>query len=728
MTEARRHYMKKILTVLLWGALALLPACSKDDPEAPDSEGIFKPDEPVPDPAGTVSLSMWNNNETSLNGLEIGADNNFHGYGFNIVDLGAVRGLGNVSYIPLEGWADKVSVIPGHGYVAVYNNYSYNPVFYRIYVYDTIISTTGGVIGYEIKYQSPFKGADQALSFTEKAVTFPSDGGEMEVIFNNSSNIPFSVESSEDWCKVSRASTTLSFLHDAILISCEGSTSATPSKAKITLTTASGKISTIDVTREALGGFFSLSATEAFFDFNATDTQTMSIPLHTNMALSDFEVSSNVDWCTAEVSVVEKRNGKPKRHIKWIEGVEQTRSRAETIEPLYLNISVSPYTGRDSRNATVSLKNGSEVKTVDVRQSGAMFYLSEDQFTVNADKQWLTIPYNTILDTNNISLVLDESNSDEINGEYNWIRGSKETYTKDFKFSIDENKSPKARKATYQVIYQIPKTGETLEIGNFTITQMGMEYKDEYLYLDKTEQNYTINIPGIGGENITVTANWLTATASGNDNLIIRIQATTENRSAIINVGDWFKIFVSQSKYAAGDTYSENGVEGTIACMEDGVGVIYYYDYTTMINLVWSTECVDNFEARSSVDGMANCNAIKGVPNWKSYYPALAYVEDNLNVNGVTGWYIPASKELQDYLSKIPHPNLIITCAWSSTEDSADNQLVVYPYPTSILISQNKKTSPTFDRGGSRYAISTMAFHKFSYDFFTGKAAKKHRR
>ncbi len=53
-----------------------------------------------------------------------------------------------------------------------YNSYlNQNYLFYRIYVIDYIYSTSGGIIGADIKYQSPFYGEDIELIPNKTAIT-----------------------------------------------------------------------------------------------------------------------------------------------------------------------------------------------------------------------------------------------------------------------------------------------------------------------------------------------------------------------------------------------------------------------------------------------------------------------------------------------------------------------------------------------------------------------------
>jgi len=83
--------------------------------------------------------------------------------------VGKVAGLGSITEIPNSGYARQVAVEPGCGYVAkfhrvymAYDSYGKYEQFdsycyARIYVVDwTKAVDSGGIIGAEIKYQSPF--------------------------------------------------------------------------------------------------------------------------------------------------------------------------------------------------------------------------------------------------------------------------------------------------------------------------------------------------------------------------------------------------------------------------------------------------------------------------------------------------------------------------------------------------------------------------------------------
>ena len=151
--------MKRIfyLTMALFATFSL-SSCGGDEPD-PNGGEIINPTKPVADPEGTITLSMrdYNNGCTYILDRIYIKNENFKGA--NIASVGSVNGLGNVSSVPKTGWAEEVAVIPGNGYVARINSL----VFVRIYVIDFITSTSGGIIGADVKYQYPLLDIDSDM-------------------------------------------------------------------------------------------------------------------------------------------------------------------------------------------------------------------------------------------------------------------------------------------------------------------------------------------------------------------------------------------------------------------------------------------------------------------------------------------------------------------------------------------------------------------------------------
>lgn len=215
MTKFFNNYL--FLLCVAFGAL-FFSSCSKDDDAENDNGGVvINPDKNIPDPKGTVTLNIMigddENKRVDINGfgtIQINSAYNFVGYNSNysFVSLGKLKGLGNVTAIPQDGWNRSVAVNPGEGYVArlvsgyyddyVSGSYAYTYTYARLYVVSEITGTSGGVIGYTIKCQAPFV---LAPKFTESSIEFDADEDlTKELTFVNPTNV--TVKSHPDWCKV----------------------------------------------------------------------------------------------------------------------------------------------------------------------------------------------------------------------------------------------------------------------------------------------------------------------------------------------------------------------------------------------------------------------------------------------------------------------------------------------------------------------------------------------
>ena len=198
------------LLCVAFGAL-LFSSCSKDDDAENDNSGpVINPDKNIPDPKGTITMNMMvgddKDKSVSINDfgtIQINSAYNFMGYEgssyYSFVSLGKMKGLGNVTAIPQDGWNYSVAVNPGEGYVVRYKGYYDSQAIYaRLYVVSEIAGTSGGIIGYTIKCQAPFVFAPK---FTESSLEFDADENlTKELTFVNPTNV--TVKSHPDWCEV----------------------------------------------------------------------------------------------------------------------------------------------------------------------------------------------------------------------------------------------------------------------------------------------------------------------------------------------------------------------------------------------------------------------------------------------------------------------------------------------------------------------------------------------
>lgn len=202
MTKLFNKYL--FLLCVAFGAL-IFSSCSKDDDAENDNSGpVINPDKNIPDPKGTITMNMMvgaKDNRVSINGfgtIQINSAYNFEGYNgssdYSFVSLGKIKGLGNVTAIPQDGWNYSVAVNPGEGYVV-----RCGKTYARLYVVSEITGTSGGVIGYTIKCQAPF--APFAPKFTESSLEFDADGKQVkELTLVNLTSVK--VKSKPDWCRV----------------------------------------------------------------------------------------------------------------------------------------------------------------------------------------------------------------------------------------------------------------------------------------------------------------------------------------------------------------------------------------------------------------------------------------------------------------------------------------------------------------------------------------------
>lgn len=210
MTKFFNNYL--FLLCVAFGAL-FFSSCSKDDDAENDNGGVvINPDKNIPDPKGTITMNMMVGDDEGkrvsikdFGTIQISSAYNFKGYEYNcsFVSLGKMKGLGNVTAIPQDGWNSSVAVNPGDGYVVRCKEYygAAQYIYARLYVVSEIAGTSGGVIGYTIKCQAPFVFAPK---FTESSLEFDADEDlTKELTFVNPTNV--TVKSKPDWCEVKAA-------------------------------------------------------------------------------------------------------------------------------------------------------------------------------------------------------------------------------------------------------------------------------------------------------------------------------------------------------------------------------------------------------------------------------------------------------------------------------------------------------------------------------------------
>lgn len=638
---------RAFLALLCIGALC---ACGDNNGDEPEPPTPIEPNKDVPDPTGTISLSMRSKNgassPTTLGNMYINeGDNFFTGYG-TIIDLGAVKGLGNVSAIPKTGYANEIKVTPSHGYVYCdgYRN------FYRVFVTDYIVDTGGGIIGADIKYQEPFYGKNEELKIKQESIPFTATGGETDVVFTNSSIIPFKIDSNQPWCKVGYASTLdHPCLTDAIHIAVASTEDTKESKAEITVTTLHGKTTKIAVTRRGVGPAAYFIDSSSSVDAPAG---VYTIPIRTNMNLSELSVKSSESWAKVSLVANTTTNKERTRSIKWIgnEKAPQSQNSATAISTYYCRVEVDENGDSERRTAeiTLSSKDG---------KISSKYTLSQKAYTIVITDDYGNSIDNIIhsADGGSLNIRVYSNTEVELSSSTSWAStsiDSKGTEFVRYSIKIDPNNTASKRTATITA-----KVKNSTKSSSFTIVQdagyIDFSDKNDSYYDDKRGATHNLIIKGTLSFNVSTSdASWCTVYVSGN-NLAITTSPTTQNRQAVVTITagkESFNITVYQTKWATGD---KNG-DATVLLNKDK-SFIYK---VLSAQYAWSTQQIAT-GAVSQDDGVANTKKIHSIPNWQSSYPAFAAIEE-LNTNGESGWYMPAQEELSFNPSK--------SQTWSSTE------------------------------------------------------------
>ena len=528
-------------------AVALLSvSCSKSDAVDPND-----PNAQLPDPSGTITLSMRNANSgtTYLADTNIYIDKADNFTGATFVSLGPVRGLGNVNYIPKTGWVSTVAVVPGEGYVA----YS-NGTFYRIYVTGYTTNVSNEIIGAEVKYQTPFGGADEAITVANTTQTFGADSEVRDILFTNKGVIPCMV-AAEGACTASLIyADDYSFLPIGVRVEVKKNDFAFEQYGKVVVATATGRITEIAVKQQGGAPAIWFEPSTLTLEYNETK-RSAKIQTNADVNFNEIELSCDADWC--KVSNV------------W---------RTVTLEVEQNDTEVSRSTTLMART-----KDGSLSAAMTVVQNNFDFTLSQTVFECdrNAIKQTVTL------------LPIDRVATAECQDD--WCTCS--VFSNVVEISIAENTSSQNRSTT-----------------------------------------------------VTVSAEGVSHT-----------------------------IEVYQSRYAVGDYYNENNVEGVVYVLTSGFhGGIVSLDET---ETQWSTETITT-KATDKDNGQNNMNAIREIAGWYEKYPAFAWCETK-NTNGVTGWYLPAQSELKivldnstlinNGLSSHGGTTLKTSSYWSSTQSNSSN-------------------------------------------------------
>ena len=676
--------MKRVFYFIFWAAmLVTFVACEEDEPAGGDGQNntTNNPATPVPDPEGTITVSLLNNSsgKTSLDGVfYIDAANNFTSGQF--VSAGAVNGLGNVTKIPTKGWSNMVAVVPGNGYVAYDDAYN---IFYRIYVESYNLNSFKEIIGANVKYQKPFCPTTSKIKLPRTTITMPFEGGSAGIVFDNTEIIPFSVSSNVGWCWAEPASTLdYPFLVNAVAVYVESNPSSEADEAIVTIADHNGNKQDIKVIRAGVEPYMVVPTGSLYFT-PAPDKYELEerfCSILTNYDISELSVSSDADWLEMSIEPNYKSSKQSEKQIRFVGGKEVDFKSAAYSEELYLRITnMEVNTTGKLREAKITLKTtDGKFETV----------VSAYQESINAGFDYeqmgeRTIPgaagtYDALVFTSYTQVEGLELKSDaewcvvEQQPEYSYCEYNYNYncyyYYYTCRFSTSSNAIGTPRVATLLLSNQ---EGDVLAETKITQKEYEMSLSVEDLSFDRNNSNGTITVIGRDETmQVSCDADWCSWSWNGGA-CTIRVIANDTGKDRVANLvfsayGQNLDFVVYQSAYAVGDNYSVDGVEGTVNRLTGQNHGIITKELEGAYQ--WSTEEV-LIGASSTDDGEYNTGIVAAIPNYEELYPAFAAVLA-LNVDGVTGWYLPAAYELDWDLFPLTSSKTLCTSSESSQQNA----------------------------------------------------------
>ncbi len=674
-----KQYLALMVSILM--ILGLIGCGEDPQPVSPPASNPTTPSNPsdneLADPSGTITVLLPADGSTSIDGLLLDRNLNLSGSDWMICKTSQCRGLAEVSEIPTNGWSEVVHAESGFGYVAYSSS---TDRFLRLYVVSIAYHNNDPesyIQGVNIKYQKDFKGKKETVKPEIVNIKFGNQGGQQVVGLENTSIVPFTLNSSAEWCKVEKGSTLeYSFLTDAIIIDVNKNMGGVDQEAIVTIENLYGEKTEILVKRAAHEKYIECSINEISFNFEG-ETNNNEILLYTNIDPEDIHFAIDEDWIIYDLTNQSKSNSR--KNLRWIGNSTITRTLLE--EPVYKTLKVycSPNYNISKRVGHINISYENLNQTLVVSQDGVAFNLSSTNITLGANDD-LAIELQWSGDVKYQNLAVSDLPD--------WL----ECHFKDgtVTFIAEPNSSETSRSAYVKIIFDGLNGNTPVELQSVQIKQKGMVYSNESVHFDSNATQYSLLYPLPAGTQLFSSVDWCDARISGS-NIIINVTGTTVDRNAVISFsGIKAKIYVSQSKYAVGDIYDENGVYGTVYYMKDGVGKIARDLYTKKS---WSLVNIDVTGANSLINGEDNTKYIQTLPNWESDYPLFACVE-SLNTNGQTGWYVPA---------KLEYTSPYGTLYWSST-NYADYSAYFATDKTNGMAFTNKRT-----------AYNVLAMKKFYY-------------
>lgn len=240
--------------MLMTAVIAISLTMTSCMPDAEDNGGVNPGGTNVdakPDPEGTRQMALYSYTGDNIAGLGYSPDGTIKSLSptvtWLLASVGEVPGLGNVDYIPMDGWEYQVTPKPGLGFVG----YSPTQGFVRFFVAGMVVDEMRDPIAVGVKYLGGFTGSDKAVELDKTAYSVPAEGASITAKLQGKDYTPFQMGYTADWLDVHQASTIYSFINNLIEIEAKPNDTDEERTAEIVLTTLNGVVSRISIVQAA---------------------------------------------------------------------------------------------------------------------------------------------------------------------------------------------------------------------------------------------------------------------------------------------------------------------------------------------------------------------------------------------------------------------------------------------------------------------------------------------
>jgi hypothetical protein len=386
--------MKTKTFLLLLVSIALF-ACKKDNGEDP----IPSPNDVVPDPEGTVLISVMNrsNGNNDFKGIRITDAGNFYGSDWTFSGLGNMMGLGNIVTIPQSGYVAEYSARAGYGYVgkqSITNGYnSYECNFIRFWVEYT--SETGA----EIRYQYPFKGLSKELQLISNEIIL-ENGSSAQGTVELKEMAPFKASVTSEWLRLSHSE------NGAFAVTARSENqNVSAREATVTVTGSNSETKTVKVIQQGAAPFMSIPENQK----NISAASTASNGTIALTANTDWSVSSDVSWCTVAPS-----SGNGSAGVTY--SIQQNNSGSERFASITFSAQ-----GLESIKVTVTQdppfmsipEDQKNISANGTASNGTISLTADASWSVSSDASWCTVSPLSGNGNANVTYSIQQNNSGE---------------------------------------------------------------------------------------------------------------------------------------------------------------------------------------------------------------------------------------------------------------------------------------------------------------------------